>query len=137
MLLHLQDGQSGATLPSVLADMCHNMISSPAHPPSQGLDARCSGFALDLASQIAVFKRTNGGSTIDVPGNDEVCNLPTGVEWVRNSGRQCYNTVRAIVHVSLERAACCTFSLACKLYPWLRTGLHELDLACTSCTTSH
>ena len=88
-LFHLQDGQSGATLPSVLADMCHNMISYPANPPALGLDARCSGFAFDNATQIATFKRTNDGSTIDVPGNDEVCNVPTGVEWVRNSGEQC------------------------------------------------
>ena len=67
-----------------------------------GLDSRCSGFAFDNATQITTFKSTTGGSTIDVLGSDEVCNLPTGVEWVRNSGKghSCYRL--AIIALSPE-----------------------------------
>ena len=69
--------------------MCHNMITNTASRPVRGLDARCSGFVYDHATQIATFKGTNGGSTINVPGSEEVCNLPTGAEWVLNSGMEC------------------------------------------------
>ena len=84
--------------------MCNNLISNVASQPgSLGLDSRCSGFAFDNATQVATFKRTNGGSTIDIPGNDEVRNVPTGVEWVRNSGKRYFSYSPAVLALACRR----------------------------------
>ena len=90
----MQDGQNGATLPAFLTNVCNKMIlnsgSTVAVPGSPGLDWSCNGFFFDNATQIATFRSTQGGSTIDIPHSDEACNTPTGVTWVRNSGEEPY-----------------------------------------------
>ncbi len=90
------------------------------------------GFAFDNATQIATFKRTNGGSTIDIPGNDEVWNLPTGVEWVRNSGKGRYCYSPAIITLACRRR--CPSAHSALAYLMRLKTIHEV---CASCRLAY
>ncbi|KAL0055196.1 hypothetical protein WJX82_008627 [Trebouxia sp. C0006] len=73
---HYQDGENGASLPAVLADICNNLWLLPSV---------CQGFVYDEFTGIASFLGQDKDQLIELSKQPQTCNRPGSSLWLLNA----------------------------------------------------
>ena len=77
VLFAVQDGENGASLPAVLADICNNLWLLPSV---------CQGFVYDEFTGIASFLGQDKDQLIELSKQPQTCNRPGSSLWLLNAG---------------------------------------------------
>lgn len=73
----MQDGENGAALPAVLADICNSLWLLPRV---------CQGFVYDEFTGIASFLGQDKDQLIELSKQPQTCNRPGSLLWLLNAG---------------------------------------------------